>query len=315
MGPKVNSTERDIFPFIDEGNVLFFASDVHNKQGDLDVFVCKIFDNTISTPMKLKVPVNTGEEDASANTEHNEYFSSNRQVGKGKDDIYAFVAEIPVIIECQQEVSGIVKNVDSQELLTGVDLILFDEDENRLDSFLSDKKDATFSFKQSCNSTYTLKGYLNGDLVGELDVKTVNDLNAAPMKIVMNVDLNVKPEDEIIVDVAEENKSENQQDDANEKETAQVTNRDEDPVKSGFYNFKSNIKVYTVQVGAYLENVQAHNFVHLSNVFTHKYTDGYQRYYTGVFESSTEARAYLELIKKQGHNDAFIVGLHGEDRF
>ena len=318
MGPKVNSTERDIFPFIDEGNVLFFASDVQNKQGDLDVFVCKIFDNTISNPMKLKVPVNLGKEDIITDTDKtadNEYFSSNRQVGKGKNDIYAFAAEIPIIVECQQEVSGIVKNVNTHELLTGVDLILFDEDENRLDSFLFDKKDATFSFNQSCNTTYTLKGYFDGDLVGELDVKTVNDLNAEPIKVVMNVDLNVNPEAEILADVAEENNTENQQDVVNEMETSQVTNPDDYPVKSGFYNFNSTIKVYTVQVGAYRENVQAHNFVHLTHVFTHKYADGLQRYYTGVFESSSEARAYLELVKKQGHNDAFIVGLHGEDRF
>lgn len=318
MGPKVNTVERDIFPFIDEGNLLYFASDAHNQQGELDVFVCKIFDNTISVPIKLKVPVNMGKENTPTNTdadENGDYFSSNRQVGKGDDDIYAFTASVPVIIECEQEVSGIVKNVDTQELLPDVELVLFDEDEKQLEFFLSNKKDATFSFKQSCNTTYTLKGYLDGNLIGELDVKTVNDLNAEPMKIVMNMDLSVKPEDNFVSEVEKESKSDHQQKEASNMETLEVASPVEASTKNNEYNFNSDVMVYTVQVGAYRENVQAHSYTHLTNVFNHKYEDGYNRYFSGVFESSLEARKYLELVKEKGHGDAFIVGLNGENRF
>jgi len=316
LGPKVNTVERDIFPFIDKENVLFFASDAHNKQGDLDVFVCKIFDNTISTPMKLKVPVNLGKEAIAStnnNADNNAYFTSNRQVGKGSDDIYAFTASIPIIIACEQEVSGIVRNYDTEELLPGIELILFDEDEKRLASFRSDKKDATFSFKQSCNSTYTLKGYLDGNLIGKKDIKTVNDLDAAPMKIVVNLDLSVKPEDKFISDVAEENKSISEKESASNPGASQVEDLNDDT--DSYYDFKYGIAVYTVQVGAYRDNVKAHSYTHLTNVFNHKYDDGYNRYFSGVFESSLEARKYLELVKTKGHTDAFIVGLNGENRF
>jgi len=318
LGPKVNTVERDIFPFIDKDNVLFFASDAHNKQGNLDVFVCKIFDNTISTPMKLKVPLNMGKE-ATASTTYNddnsEYFTSNKQVGKGSDDIYAFAASIPIIVACEQEVSGIVRDYDTEELLPGMELILFDEDEKRLASFRSNKKDATFSFKQSCNSTYTLKGYLDGNLIGKQAIKTVNDLNAEPMKIVVNLDLSIKPEDKFISVVAEENKSVNEQESVSNLDASSFENLNDDTEKHTYYDFKYGIAVYTVQVGAYRENVQAHSYAHLTNVFNHTYDDGYNRYFSGVFESSSEARKYLELIKAKGHTDAFIVGLNGENRF
>ncbi|HSO86450.1 MAG TPA: hypothetical protein VLQ91_07880, partial [Draconibacterium sp.] len=54
LGPKINSSEREIFPFIDAENVLYFSSDVANPKREMDVFASKIFDNTIATPYKLK---------------------------------------------------------------------------------------------------------------------------------------------------------------------------------------------------------------------------------------------------------------------
>ncbi len=42
LGPEINSREREIFPFINEANLLYFSSDVQNKKGDLDVFEYRI---------------------------------------------------------------------------------------------------------------------------------------------------------------------------------------------------------------------------------------------------------------------------------
>ena len=60
---------------------------------------------------------------------------------------------------------------------------------------MSDEQEAAFSFMQSCNTSYKIQGFLEGYLVGEMDIQTVNDLNAEPIEVVLNmtVDPNLGP--------------------------------------------------------------------------------------------------------------------------
>jgi len=318
LGPKINSREREIFPFIDKDNLLYFSSDISNKQGELDVFASKIFDNTVSTPVKLKGPLNIEKDDFVYNNDDEkyiEYFSSNRQVGKGVEDIYAFIDSSPINIECQQEISGIVKNVATQELLPNVQIMLFDKNDKKLLSFLTNETDASFSFKQSCNTTYKLKGYLEGYLVGELDIKTVNDLNAEPIEIVMNMSVDPGMEIDLIVDVSEAKDTEGLQAGLSTVETAQGALSNKNSTLGPQYDFNSEKQVYTVQIGAFLGNAQTEKYVKLTGLFNYRYFDGFNRYYSGIFESRLEAINYMKLLKKNGYTDAFVVGLKGENRF
>ena len=221
LGPKINSREREIFPFMDKDNLLYFSSDVRNKKGDMDVFTSKIFDNTVSTPVKLIGPVNIE-----------------------KNDYYAFIDSSPINIECKQEISGIVKNVDTQELLPNVQIMLFDNNDKKLLSIQSNEMDASFSFKQSCNTTYKLKGYLEGYLIGELDIKTVNDLYAEPLEIVMNMSVDPSMEIDLIADVLEA-KNEGLQVELSTVDTTQVAHSNKDSILSSHYNFNSDNQVYT----------------------------------------------------------------------
>ena len=81
------------------------------------------------------------------------------------------------------------------------------------------------------------------------------------------------------------------------------------------YNFYENNEVYTVQIGAFHGDVQTAKYSKLTNLFHHKYEDGFSRYFAGIFETSSEARNYMRIMRKKGFNDAFVVGLKGEDRF
>ena len=315
LGPKINSREREIFPFIDKDNLLYFSSDVHNKKGELDVFGCKIFDNTISTPVKLIGSVNIEKAKLAYNIDNKENFSSNRQAIKEVDDIYALIDSSPINIDCQQEILGIVKNVDTQELLPNVKIMLFDRNDKEILSSISNEMDASFSFMQSCNSTYKLKGYLEGYLIGELDIKTVNDLNAESIEIVMNMTKAPDIEIDLIVNKTELKNTEDLQVELSKVEASQVVLSNEDVILNSYYNFSSNIQVYTVQIGAFQGNAQTHKYIKLSGFFNHHYNDGFNRYYSGVFESRLEAGNYLKLLKNSGYNDAFIVGLKGEKRY
>lgn len=319
LGPEINTREREIFPFIDKGNVLYFSSDVYNGRGDLDVFVCKIFDNTISAPIKLGASMNGGKDYLTyymTEEKYRGYFSTIRQTGdKGDDYIYASTPSSPVDFECQQEISGVVKNVDTHELLPNVQIMLFDNNDKKLGSFLSNETDASFTFKQTCNTTLKLKGYLDGYLIGELDIKTINDLNADPKEIVMSMSVDPSSKVDLIVESPEQKNTEALHSAINTVEIAQSTESIEDSVSSSHYDFNGNNKVYTVQIGAFLRNAQTDIYVNLTSLFNHQYDDGFNRYYSGVFASYTEAVNYLKLMKKDGYVDAFVVGLKGEKRF
>ena len=190
LGSKINTSEREMFPFISDDNILYFSSNGHPGKGELDVFASKIFDNTVSEPINLETPVNSNKDDFSYiidDSKHKGYFSSNRDGGKGDDDIYSFTVSPPIYIECQQAISGVVKDINTNEILPGVLIELFDEQGNELNSFISKLNDASFSFEQPCNGTYKLIGSLEGYLPKIIEIKTLNDLDLAPLEISMNL--------------------------------------------------------------------------------------------------------------------------------
>ena len=170
---------------------------------------------------------------------------------------------------------------------------------------MSNESDASFSFKQSCNTSYTLKGYLDGYLIGEMAIETVNDLNSAPREIVMNMSAARTKEETIFADTAVE---------AIEKKPEDAVSI-ENAMSGSNYNFNSAQEVYTVQIGAFNGNAETDKYIELSSLFNYQYDDGLNRYYSGVFGSRKEAMNYLNLLKMNGFKDAFVIGLKGEKRF
>jgi hypothetical protein len=62
MGNKINSEERELFPLVDDSNVLYFASDVESEGEELNVFASKVIDNEPTAPVKLNVEANASKE-------------------------------------------------------------------------------------------------------------------------------------------------------------------------------------------------------------------------------------------------------------
>jgi len=94
MGPIINSNKRETFPFVADDNRLYFASDGHNSNGGLDVFVTNLtLNGEVASVLKLDNNINSVNDDFSfiinSNTKQG-YFASNRNGGMGSDDIYMF---------------------------------------------------------------------------------------------------------------------------------------------------------------------------------------------------------------------------------
>jgi len=190
MGPRINTDEREMFPFISDNNILYYSSTGFEGYGRLDVFASKIFDTTVSVPLNLEEPVNSPRDDFAYivdKTLRKGYFSSNRKEAKGDDDIYSFNQDEEVFIECLQTVKGIVRDRDTQELLPGAMVSILDSEGNQLQITAAHEDDATYSFDVPCDGTYTLVGTNPTYLIEKIAVKTVNDIEQPPIE--QNIDL------------------------------------------------------------------------------------------------------------------------------
>ncbi|MFY0600888.1 MAG: OmpA family protein [Cyclobacteriaceae bacterium] len=91
MGLKINTQAEEMFPFIYQDTLLYFASKGHLGLGGLDLYRINLNDKS-AVPENMGQPLNSEYDDFGLVMEGNSgYFSSNRPGGKGNDDIYRFV--------------------------------------------------------------------------------------------------------------------------------------------------------------------------------------------------------------------------------
>lgn len=97
LGPTVNTAGDEAFPFITEDDkTLYFSSNYHLGMGGLDLFKAEkdASGKFTKAPENLKYPMNSSADDFGIIFEGKKlrgYFSSNREGGKGSDDIWSFV--------------------------------------------------------------------------------------------------------------------------------------------------------------------------------------------------------------------------------
>lgn len=101
LGPKINTKGKEMFPFVDENNNLYFSSTSHEgNNGGLDIYYAKSSNNNFESPKNLGFPINSDADDFSFIKKigaNSGYFSSNRYGGKGGDDIYSFSQNTTII--------------------------------------------------------------------------------------------------------------------------------------------------------------------------------------------------------------------------
>ncbi|MDA6070008.1 OmpA family protein [Flavobacterium sp. AC] len=159
LGPIINTDKREQFPFASSDNKLYFSSDGHLGYGSLDVFVSEISGNEYSKPVNIGLPLNSNRDDFSfiidTNTKEG-FFASNREGGKGSDDIYWFKETKELIVEdCKQFIAGTITDIDTHLSLENAIVILQDTDKKTLKT-VTTAADGKFSFTVSCESSFTV---------------------------------------------------------------------------------------------------------------------------------------------------------------
>ncbi|MFK5958263.1 MAG: OmpA family protein [Lutibacter sp.] len=190
LGSQINTPKREMFPSISGNDELYFSSDGRKEGlGGLDLYVSKISEKGFGAPQNLGVPMNSPKDDFSfiLNYETRRgYFSSNREGGKGDDDIYTFTQNIPFEFECNQLVNGVVTEKNSGKILPDSEVKLLDISGKEIASVLSDNL-GKYHFDVKCNENYILLGNKKNfeDDSKEIYVSAGEDLNV-PLTLTLN---------------------------------------------------------------------------------------------------------------------------------
>jgi chitodextrinase len=94
LGPKVNSSASENYPFMHPSGRLYFTSDRPGGFGKLDVYYTSLNNGSWEDPVLLPEPINSTSDDFAFVAEpdlQNGYFASNR---RNDDDIYKFTSTI-----------------------------------------------------------------------------------------------------------------------------------------------------------------------------------------------------------------------------
>ena len=158
LGPTINTEGRETFPFLNDENELYFASDGHPGLGGLDLFVSKISSNGSFTEVQnLGADINSPKDDFAYLIDTKSrigFFSSNKDGGLGYDDIYKFIETRK--LACEQILNGNVTDEATGAALANTKVVLLDSQLNILGEVVSDDK-GFYSFTVECGKKYSIR--------------------------------------------------------------------------------------------------------------------------------------------------------------
>ena len=126
LGHTINTPGDELFPYLQNDTLLYFASNGHGGYGGLDIYkIILSSSGNYSSPENIGAPVNSNADDFAIvfNKKTDEgYFSSNRVGGKGGDDIYYFRRN-----ELKFELSGHVIDISTRLPIEESDVLLINK--------------------------------------------------------------------------------------------------------------------------------------------------------------------------------------------
>ena len=174
LGPTINTPGNEVFPFIRDNGDLYFSSDGHLGMGGLDIFkATKTGDNQWGEVTNLQSPINSAADDFGIifeGTKDRGYFASNRDGGKGGDDLYQF--NLPALL---YTIEGVLTDCKYKETIEGVTMKLVGSDGTSVET----KTDKLGYYKFAENGE---KRYVNENTTYQLTTVVPNELKTPEAK-------------------------------------------------------------------------------------------------------------------------------------
>lgn len=189
LGPTINTSGDDMFPYLADDGTLYFASSGHMGLGGLDIYSSTPTNGGWSSPVNLGFPINTNSDDFGyiIDKENKKgYFVSNRPGGKGDDDIYSFV-------RISIDISGLVYDVQTNQPLDSANVVMYEVTEAK--GTQTTGKDGAFAFVGSPKRVYKFVATRPGYISDSVTIET------ATVPATVKIPLNKKPEEQIKLDV------------------------------------------------------------------------------------------------------------------
>ena len=190
LGTKINTEGRETFPFVSENNELYFASDGHPGLGGLDIFYSKIENGDFSKVKNIGENANSPDDDFGfvINTKTKRGFlTSNREGGKGSDDIYQFLETRQ--LNCEQKLSGVVTDLETGAIIINAKISLFNNSFKVLKTSTSDKN-GYFYFDVDCDTNYYIRAEQTDYNTIEKRIEIPN--NSGKTEVSIQLDKNIK---------------------------------------------------------------------------------------------------------------------------
>ncbi len=164
LGPQINGSSDEMYPYVsDDSKILYFSSNSHPGMGGLDIFKADIGADGKFTkaPENLKVPLNSGADDfgiAFEGKKQRGYFSSNREGGKGSDDIWSFYLP-PLVFNLKGKVvsSGGSKGIGKGEPVSNAKVKMQGSDGTINDATTGNEGSYSFKLKENVSYTVTIE--------------------------------------------------------------------------------------------------------------------------------------------------------------
>ena len=174
LGQKINTEGQEMFPYISSNNTLYFSSNGHLGLGGLDVFYTKEIDGKIAPIRNVGIPVNSNADDFAFSMDENSgegFISSNREGGKGSDDIYEIKKLQPL---CDVFISATVIDDKTRMPIAGASVSLYDAEGNKVVSKMTNDKGIA-EFIVECDNDSELEVVMDGFNSKKVPVKGTND--------------------------------------------------------------------------------------------------------------------------------------------